>query len=156
MLTIILTESSLEIIPHQLYHHPSVHSYSKKFKKKSSNTLLDNSWHFAAMKGLDNEIKRGRPDIVHLTLLSICTSPAFYKNKIKFDDISYLMSVQDVEDLKNICHLFSHELFHIGIFNKKNKSLQLYELENDYKNELASNLEYFKIDIKDIIKNTNN
>tara|TARA_B100001564_G_scaffold281307_1_gene243691 strand:- start:124 stop:585 length:462 start_codon:yes stop_codon:yes gene_type:complete len=78
----------------------------------------------------------------------------FYKNKIKFDDISYLMSVQDVEDLKNICHLFSHELFHIGIFNKKNKSLQLYELENDYKNELASNLEYFKIDIKDIIKNT--
>tara|TARA_Y100000817_G_scaffold162344_1_gene126800 strand:+ start:662 stop:1123 length:462 start_codon:yes stop_codon:yes gene_type:complete len=78
----------------------------------------------------------------------------FYKNKIKFDDISYLMSVQDMEDLKNICHLFSNELFHIGIFNKKNKSLQLYELENDYKNELASNLKYFKIDIKDIIKNT--
>lgn len=80
----------------------------------------------------------------------------FYKNKIKFDDISYLMSVQDMKDLKNICHLFSNELFHIGIFNKKNKSLQLYELENDYKNELASNLKYFKIDIKDIIKNTNN
>ena len=78
----------------------------------------------------------------------------FYKNKIKFDDISYLMSVQDMKDLKNICHLFSNELFHIGIFNKKNKSLQLYELENDYKNELASNPEYFKIDIKDIIKNT--
>ena len=78
----------------------------------------------------------------------------FYKNKIKFDDISYLMSVQDMKDLKNICHLFSNELFHIGIFNKKNKSLQLYELENDYKNELASNLKYFKIDIKDIIKNT--
>lgn len=78
----------------------------------------------------------------------------FYKNKIKLDDISYLMSVQDMKDLKNICHLFSNELFHIGIFNKKNKSLQLYELENDYKNELASNLKYFKIDIKDIIKNT--
>ena len=78
----------------------------------------------------------------------------FYKNKIKFDDISYLMSVQDMKDLKNICHLFSNELFHIGIFNKKNKSLQLYELENNYKNELASNLKYFKIDIKDIIKNT--
>tara|TARA_B100001540_G_scaffold81259_3_gene72981 strand:- start:2000 stop:2461 length:462 start_codon:yes stop_codon:yes gene_type:complete len=78
----------------------------------------------------------------------------FYKNKIKFDDISYLMSVQDMKDLKNICHLFSNELFHIGIFNKKNRSLQLYELENDYKNELASNLKYFKIDIKDIIKNT--
>ena len=29
------------------------------------------------------KLKRGRPDIVHLTLLSICTSPAFYENKIR-------------------------------------------------------------------------
>jgi rRNA small subunit pseudouridine methyltransferase Nep1 len=83
MLTIILAESSLELIPSQMYNHPSVLSYSKKFKKDSSKTLLDNSWHFSAMKGLENEIKRGRPDIIHLTLLSICTSPAFYENKIK-------------------------------------------------------------------------
>jgi len=83
MLTIILAESSLELIPNQMYNHPSVISYSKKFKKQISCTLLDNSWHFGAMKGLDNEIKRGRPDIIHLTLLSLCTSPAFYQNKIK-------------------------------------------------------------------------
>ena len=83
MLTIILAESSLELIPNQMYNHPSVISYSKKFKKQISCTLLDNSWHFGAMKGLDNEIKRGRPDIIHLTLLSLCTSPAFYENKIK-------------------------------------------------------------------------
>ena len=83
MLTIILVESSLELIPPELSNHQSVLAYSKKFKKTISNTLLDNSWHFGAMKGLKNEIKRGRPDIVHLTLLSICTSPAFYKNKIK-------------------------------------------------------------------------
>ena len=83
MFTIILTESSLELIPPELSHHQSVLAYSKKFRKIISNTLLDNSWHFGAMKGLKNEIKRGRPDIVHLTLLSICTSPAFYENKIK-------------------------------------------------------------------------
>jgi len=83
MLTIILVESSLELIPNQIHVHPSVAAYSKKFKKNPSNTLLDNSWHFAAMKGLENEIKRGRPDIVHLTLLSLCTTPAFYENKIK-------------------------------------------------------------------------
>ena len=83
MLTIILAESSLELIPNQMYNHPSVISYSKKFKKPISGTLLDNSWHFGAMKGLDNEIKRGRPDIIHLTLLSLCTSPGFYQNKIK-------------------------------------------------------------------------
>ena len=78
MFTIILAESSLELIPPELSNHQSVLAYSKKFKKNISNTLLDNSWHFGAMKGLENEIKRGRPDIVHLTLLSICTSPAFY------------------------------------------------------------------------------
>ena len=83
MLTIILTESSLELIPKELRNHPAVLSYSKKFKKDPSHTLLDNSWHFGAMKGLDNEIKRGRPDIVHLTLLSLCTTPAFYESKIK-------------------------------------------------------------------------
>ena len=83
MLTIILAESSIELIPNQMYNHPSVISYSKKFKKPISDTLLDNSWHFGAMKGLDNEIKRGRPDIIHLTLLSLCTTPVFYKNKIK-------------------------------------------------------------------------
>ena len=83
MLTIILSESSLELIPSEMYNHPSVTSYSKKFKKNPSNTLLDNSWHFGGMKGLENEIKRGRPDIIHLTLLSLCTIPAFYENKIK-------------------------------------------------------------------------
>ena len=83
MLTIILAESSLELIPKELHNPPSVKSYSKKFKKIPAQTLLDNSWHFSAMKGLKNEIKRGSPDIVHLTLLSLCTSPAFYENKIK-------------------------------------------------------------------------
>ena len=83
MLTIILVESSLELIPQELSQHQSVLAYSKKFKKNISNILLDNSWHFGAMKGLENEIKRGRPDIIHLTLLSICTSPAFYENKIR-------------------------------------------------------------------------
>ena len=83
MLNIILSESSLELIPKEMHNHPSVTSYSKKFKKSVSNTLLDNSWHFGAMKGLENEIKRGRPDIIHLTLLSLCTTPVFYKNKIK-------------------------------------------------------------------------
>ena len=82
MLTIILAESSLELIPKKMHTHPSVTSYSKKFKKDPSKTLLDNSWHFAAMKGLENEIKRGRPDIVHLTLLSICTTPAFYEKHV--------------------------------------------------------------------------
>ena len=33
MLTIILAESSLELVPRQMYNHPSVTSYCKKFNK---------------------------------------------------------------------------------------------------------------------------
>ena len=71
MLTIILVESSLELIPAELSNHQSVLAYSKKFKKNISNTLLDNSWHFGAMKGLENEIKRGTVSYTHLTLPTI-------------------------------------------------------------------------------------
>ena len=83
MITIILAESSLELIPKSMHNHPAVTSYSKKFKKIPSQTLLDNSWHFAAMKGLTNEIKRGRPDIIHLALLAICSTPLYQENRIK-------------------------------------------------------------------------
>ena len=83
MLTLILAESSLEIIPNELQNHPSVTSYCKRFRKKSNQVLLDNSWHFGAMKGIDNEIKRGRPDIIHLALLAICSSPLYQEKKIR-------------------------------------------------------------------------
>ena len=83
MPTLILAESSLEIVPKELQNHASVTSYCKKNGKSPSDVLLDNSWHFAAMKGIKNEIKRGRPDIVHLTLLSVCNTPLYNANKLK-------------------------------------------------------------------------
>ena len=83
MLSLILAEASLEIVPSEIQNHPSVTSYCKRNKKKSSEVLLDNSWHFAAMKGISNEIKRGRPDIIHLALLAICSAPLYQQKKIK-------------------------------------------------------------------------
>jgi len=83
MPTLILVESSLETIPKELQNHASVISYCRRNEKKPSDILLDNSWHFAAMKGIKNEMKRGRPDIIHLTLLAICNTPLYRKNKLK-------------------------------------------------------------------------
>ena len=57
MISIILAESSLELVPRELKHHPSVISHARKLGKNPSEILLDNSWHFAAMKGIENEIK---------------------------------------------------------------------------------------------------
>lgn len=83
MISLILAESSLELVPLELQNHPSVLSHAQKLGKHPSEILLDNSWHFAAMKGIDNEIKRGRPDLIHFSILESTTIPLYLKNKIK-------------------------------------------------------------------------
>ena len=82
MISLILSESALELVPYELEEHPSVISHAKKLGKHPSDILLDNSWHFAAMKGIKNEIKRGRPDIVHFSILEATTIPLYYQNKL--------------------------------------------------------------------------
>ena len=84
MISLILTESSLELIPHELKHHPSVISHARKLGKNPSEILLDNSWHFAAMKGIKDELKRGRPDLVHFSILEATTIPLYLQNKLRF------------------------------------------------------------------------
>ena len=91
MISLILTESSLELVPKELRSHPSVVSHAQKLGKKPSEILLDNSWHFAAMKGMSNEIKRGRPDLVHFCILEATTIPLYKKNKIKI----YIHTIDD-------------------------------------------------------------
>ena len=83
MISLILAESSLELVPKELQSHTSVNSHAQKLGKKSSEILLDNSWHFAAMKGIDDEIKRGRPDLVHFSILEATTIPPYFENEIK-------------------------------------------------------------------------
>ena len=91
MISLILTESSLELVPNELKSHPSVISHAQKLGKKSSEILLDNSWHFAAMKGIKNEIKRGRPDLIHFCILEATTIPLYQKNEIKI----YIHTIDD-------------------------------------------------------------
>ena len=82
MISLILSESALELVPFELEDHPSVVSHARKLGKYSSDILLDNSWHFAAMKGITNEIKRGRPDLVHFSILEATTIPLYLQNKL--------------------------------------------------------------------------
>ena len=83
MISLIISESSLELVPSELKHHPSVISHARKLGKYPSEILLDNSWHFAAMKGIENELKRGRPDLVHFSILEATTIPLYLQNKMK-------------------------------------------------------------------------
>ena len=82
MISLIISESALELVPFELETHPSVVSHARKLGKYPSEILLDNSWHFAAMKGITNEIKRGRPDLVHFSILEATTIPLYLQNKL--------------------------------------------------------------------------
>ena len=75
MLTLILAESALETIPEEIQSDPRILAYTKKIGKNPQWTLLDKSYHYGAMERLNNKEKRGRPDIVHLTLLEALGSP---------------------------------------------------------------------------------
>ena len=78
-LTIILAESALEPIPDELLNnYPST-----RLDKKNKKTLLDKSFHSHLMEGLVDREKRGRPDIVHMSVMSITSTPLYLEKKIK-------------------------------------------------------------------------
>lgn len=69
MLTIILAESELELMPESLRANPRIIESAGKRRKKPEEIILDSSTHHAVMGGLHEQERRGRPDIAHLFLL---------------------------------------------------------------------------------------
>ena len=70
-----LAEAALETVPEELWSHSAVRRHSKRQRKPPRQLLLDRSLHHQAMKRLDNNLKRGRPDITHFALLEALGSP---------------------------------------------------------------------------------
>jgi rRNA small subunit pseudouridine methyltransferase Nep1 len=75
MLNLVLAEAALETIPEKIIFHPSVVTWAKSRGKKTHRALLDRSYHHRAMLSLDDSLKRGRPDIVHFSLLQALGTP---------------------------------------------------------------------------------
>jgi rRNA small subunit pseudouridine methyltransferase Nep1 len=75
LFTVVIAESGLEPIPKQLWKHRLIRKYVQKRGKDPRFLLLDRSYHHAAMKTLEEAERRGRPDIVHFSLLEALGSP---------------------------------------------------------------------------------
>jgi len=75
LLVLVLAEAALETVPESLWSHPAVRRHSKRQRKPAQQLLLDRSLHHQAMKRLDDNLKRGRPDITHFCLLEALGSP---------------------------------------------------------------------------------
>lgn len=65
----ILADSELEIIPPEIFHMPAVKKDAERRRKKADELLLDSSIHHSAMNALRDRGRRGRPDIVHTSML---------------------------------------------------------------------------------------
>jgi len=82
--TIILAESSLELVPREITWHPSIKRWAARRGKSPTDTILDVSMHYFAMKRLRDRERRGRPDIVHFSLLEALSSPLNIEGKLRF------------------------------------------------------------------------
>jgi len=90
-LTLILAEAALELVPESIADHPSVLAHAERKGRKPNELLLDVSYHYAAMKGLKQFEKRGRPDIVHFSILEALGSPLNREGQLK----TWIHTVQD-------------------------------------------------------------
>lgn len=143
MISLILAESSLELVPEDLKSHPSVISHAKKLNKRPTEILLDNSWHYAAMKGMKNEMKRGRPDLVHFSILEATTIPLYYENKIKI----FIHTINDkvISIGKNVhipksYHRFEGLLEKLFLENTIKTDRELLSIQNKSFSELINDL----------------
>ncbi|MFL6502888.1 MAG: ribosome biogenesis protein [Nitrososphaera sp.] len=82
-ITLIIAEAALETIPDEIAGHAAVRNHSHRRQMRSSEILLDRSYHHAAMKRLPDSLKRGRPDIVHFALMEALSTPLFMKMGLK-------------------------------------------------------------------------
>jgi rRNA small subunit pseudouridine methyltransferase Nep1 len=71
----VIAEAALELIPEEIWREPPIRSDSVRRDMEPGSILLDRSVHHSAMLKLKDDYRRGRPDLVHLTLLSVTSTP---------------------------------------------------------------------------------
>lgn len=69
MINLILAESALELVPEEMRSEPLIKMLARKRGKAPGGMLLDSNLHHRAMRRLPDAERRGRPDLVHFSLL---------------------------------------------------------------------------------------
>jgi len=76
VLSLVLAESSIELVPNELVHHPAVVKRAQRKRKDPKTLVLDQTYHHSAILRLGlRGTGRGRPDIPHFSLLLALGSP---------------------------------------------------------------------------------
>jgi len=83
LLSLIIAESALELVPPRIASHPSAVNQARRESRKPQQMLLDRSYHHAAMRTLQEAYRRGRPDIIHISLISAIYTPLFLEDRMQ-------------------------------------------------------------------------
>ncbi|MHA1185787.1 MAG: 16S rRNA methyltransferase [Candidatus Heimdallarchaeota archaeon] len=133
----IIADTAVETIPFEIIHLGAIKKHAEKKGKKASTIILDSSYHYKAMQKLPDHMKRGRPDILHLCLLSILNSPLVKMNPL---DVEILVHTYNKEIIRvnPVTRLPKHYLRFIGLMEKlfqdkiiKSKNESLMEIFNN-------------------------
>lgn len=83
VLRIILADAEVELAPAEIAGHPAVRKDAQSQGKRPGEILLDQNQHGPAMARLEDGKRRGRPDIVHYTLLTLLESPLAKEGRLE-------------------------------------------------------------------------
>ena len=89
---LVLAESALELVPESMRGHPAAGAHARRLGRPASETLLDVSWHYAAMRGAPDAHRRGRPDLVHQAVLAAVATPLYRDGLVRL----YVHTIRDV------------------------------------------------------------
>lgn len=81
---IVLFDSNVEAIPKELVSDRAFARLRDSTKREQERAILDRSVHHFAMRRLPDSERRGRPDIVHASILSIADAPAYADGLVNF------------------------------------------------------------------------
>jgi rRNA small subunit pseudouridine methyltransferase Nep1 len=107
-------------VPREIAGHAAVRNHARRFGLKPSEILLDRSYHHAAMGKLQDNNKRGRPDIVHFALMEALATPLFMKGMLRV----YVHTIDDkliaiADNLRIPKSYFRFEGLMVGLFRDK-------------------------------------
>jgi len=121
MMHLVIADSELEMIPDEIRNHPSV--------RMGHNRILDSSLHHSAMEKIPDGRRRGRPDIVHITLLIASESILNREGKLRIyihtrnNEVIYIKPETRIIKNYNRFKGLMHQLFEHGKVPPKGEKL---------------------------------
>lgn len=139
MFSLIIAEAGIELVPPAMWDHPSVKNNAMKVGRRPDEVLLETSYHYRAMteRNLSYWWKRGRPDIIHFSLLAALSTPLYLQRKLNVYVSTLNNKLILINDNLRLPKSYSRfeglmlKLFRDKAISDPNKSRNLIELKDD-------------------------